>query len=103
MLRNCAHQPQQPDVRLVQVGDHADESQLVVNLRASVSCRRREGAAETALAAEMHAAWIRFAAAGDPGWRPFDASYPVMTFGATPGHATVLDSRGDERASWPEG
>ena len=60
--------------------------------------------APTALAAEMHAAWIRFAATGDPGWQPFDASYPVMTFGATPDHATVvLDPRGDERTSWPEG
>lgn len=57
-----------------------------------------------ALAAEMHAAWIRFAAAGDPGWQPFDASYPVMIFGATPGNAAVtLDPRSDERTSWPAG
>jgi len=55
----------------------------------------------TDLAAEMHAAWIRFAASGDPGWQPFDASYPVMTFGATPGSGeVVLDPRGDERRSW---
>jgi para-nitrobenzyl esterase len=54
------------------------------------------------LATEMHAAWIRFATTGDPGWQPFDASYPVMTFGATPGPAeVVLDPRGDERRSWP--
>ena len=33
------------------------------------------------LAAEMHGAWIRFATTGDPGWQPFDASHPVMTFG----------------------
>ena len=58
----------------------------------------------TALAAEMHAAWIRFAATGDPGWQPFNVSYPVMIFGATPGGAAVtLDPRGDERASWPTG
>jgi para-nitrobenzyl esterase len=57
-----------------------------------------------ALAAEMHAAWIRFAASGDPGWQPFDASYPVMVFGTTPGDAAVtLDPRGDERVSWPAG
>jgi para-nitrobenzyl esterase len=57
-----------------------------------------------ALAAEMHAAWIRFAATGEPGWQPFDGSYPVMTFGATPGNAAVtLDPRGDERTSWPRG
>jgi para-nitrobenzyl esterase len=55
-----------------------------------------------ALAAEMHAAWIRFAATGDPGWQPFDASYPVMIFGATPGNGAVtIDPRGDERTSWP--
>jgi para-nitrobenzyl esterase len=53
------------------------------------------------LAAEMHGAWIRFATTGDPGWEPFDASYPVMTFGATPGRAEVVyDPRGDERRSW---
>ena len=58
----------------------------------------------TDLAAEMHAAWIRFAATGDPGWRPFDASYPVMTFGAADGPGTVvLDPRGDERRSWDAG
>ena len=55
----------------------------------------------TDLAAEMHAAWIRFAASGDPGWQPFDASYPVMTFGAAAGPGTVVfDPRGDERRSW---
>jgi para-nitrobenzyl esterase len=54
------------------------------------------------LATEMHAVWIRFAATGDPGWQPFDASYPVMTFGAAPGPAeVVLDPRSDERRSWP--
>jgi para-nitrobenzyl esterase len=58
----------------------------------------------TDLAAEMHAAWIRFATCGDPGWQPFDASYPVMTFGAAPGPGTVvLDPRGDERRSWGTG
>ena len=55
-----------------------------------------------ALAAEVHAAWIGFAATGDPGWQAFDASYPVMIFGATPGKGAVtLDPRGDERTSWP--
>jgi para-nitrobenzyl esterase len=52
------------------------------------------------LAAQMHAAWIRFASTGDPGWQPFDASFPVMTFGGE--HAgLVLDPRGDERRAWP--
>ncbi len=53
------------------------------------------------LAAAMHAAWIRFAMTGDPGWQPFDASHPVMTFGAPGGSAVVLDPRADERTSWP--
>ncbi len=52
----------------------------------------------------MHDAWIRFAATGDPGWQPFDASYPVMIFGGALGNASVtLDPRGDERTSWPGG
>ena len=57
-----------------------------------------------ALAADMHAVWVRFAATGDPGWQPFDHSYPVMTFWATAdGHAELVpDPRGDERASWPQ-
>ena len=54
------------------------------------------------LAAQMHAAWIRFATTGDPGWQPFDVSYPVMTFGGPGGPAVVLDPRGDERISWPD-
>jgi para-nitrobenzyl esterase len=54
------------------------------------------------LAAQMHAAWIRFATTGNPGWQPLDASYPVMTFGGPGGPAVVLDPRADERASWPD-
>jgi para-nitrobenzyl esterase len=54
------------------------------------------------LAAAMHAAWIRFAATGDPGWQAFDASHPVMTFGGAGGSAVVLDPRADERTSWPD-
>jgi para-nitrobenzyl esterase len=58
----------------------------------------------TDLAAEMHGTWIRFASTGHPGWQPFDASYPVMTFGAEPGRGVVaLDPRGDERRSWGGG
>jgi para-nitrobenzyl esterase len=52
-----------------------------------------------ALAAQMHATWIRFAAAGDPGWQAFDASYPVMTWDDELAEI-VLDPRGDERRSW---
>ncbi|MFF6793933.1 carboxylesterase/lipase family protein [Streptomyces filamentosus] len=51
------------------------------------------------LAAAMHAAWVAFAAEGDPGWRAWDAERPVMTFG--PGRPSlVLAPREDERRSW---
>jgi para-nitrobenzyl esterase len=52
------------------------------------------------LAAEMHGAWIRFAATGDPGWQPVDAGYPVMVFGHRGGSAVAFDPRADERLSW---
>ncbi|MFJ3641452.1 carboxylesterase/lipase family protein [Streptomyces sp. NPDC090108] len=29
---------------------------------------------------EMHAAWVRFAATGDPGWQAWDATHPVRIF-----------------------
>lgn len=51
------------------------------------------------VADEMHAAWIRFARTGDPGWPTFDLSYPVMTFDRA-GARVVNDPRGDERAAW---
>jgi para-nitrobenzyl esterase len=57
--------------------------------------------APAALAAQMHAAWIRFATAGDPGWAAFDASYPVMTWDGERAEV-VRDPRGDERRSWSE-
>ncbi|MFJ6793331.1 carboxylesterase/lipase family protein [Streptomyces sp. NPDC091268] len=37
--------------------------------------------APQALAEEMHAAWVRFAVAGDPGWAPWDGSGPPRVFG----------------------
>jgi para-nitrobenzyl esterase len=52
-----------------------------------------------ALAAQMHATWVRFASTGDPGWPPADASYPVMTWDGEQAEI-VLDPRGDERRSW---
>lgn len=36
--------------------------------------------APRALADEMHAAWVRFAATGDPGWPVWDATHPVRVF-----------------------
>jgi para-nitrobenzyl esterase len=55
-----------------------------------------------ALAERMHAAWIAFARDGDPGWRAFDDSYPVMVFNE-PGGGPQADPRGDERAIWAHG
>ncbi|GHB58064.1 carboxylic ester hydrolase [Streptomyces cirratus] len=37
--------------------------------------------APQALADEMHAAWVRFAVAGDPGWAPWDGNGPPKVFG----------------------
>ncbi|MEU5218528.1 carboxylesterase family protein [Streptomyces sp. NPDC020807] len=51
------------------------------------------------LAEAMHAAWVSFAATGDPGWRPWDPARPVMTFG--PGLPAVVESpREAERRAW---
>jgi para-nitrobenzyl esterase len=81
---------------------HAVEIPFVFDNVASSDARALIGTEAPAdLAAEMHGAWIRFATTGDPGWQAFDASYPVMTFGAPGGSAVVLDPRGDERTSWP--
>jgi len=51
------------------------------------------------LAEQMHAAWIRFAATGHPGWRPFDAEIPVYVFRES-GGTLELDPRADERRIW---
>jgi para-nitrobenzyl esterase len=52
------------------------------------------------VAEEMHAAWIRFAVSGDPGWPAYDASRPVMFFDAG-GCAVQHNPRKDEREIWP--
>jgi para-nitrobenzyl esterase len=52
------------------------------------------------VAEEMHAAWIRFAVSGDPGWPAYDASRPVMFFDAG-GGAVQHNPRKDEREIWP--
>lgn len=55
--------------------------------------------APRALAAAVHAAWVAFAADGDPGWRAWDAERPVLAFG--PGRPSlVLAPREDERRAW---
>jgi para-nitrobenzyl esterase len=55
-----------------------------------------------ALASQMHAAWIAFARGGDPGWRAFDDTYPVMIFDAA-GGGVQTGPRGDERLVWRYG
>ncbi|MFJ6738390.1 carboxylesterase/lipase family protein [Streptomyces sp. NPDC091279] len=57
-----------------------------------------EGAPQE-LADEMHAAWVRFAVDGDPGWRSWDASHPVRMFG-TDGPSIVHGPRDAELALW---
>ena len=53
-----------------------------------------------ALADEVHAAWARFAATGDPGWPAYDpATRAVMRF-ADGASAVVEDPRSTERALW---
>ncbi|MDQ0993721.1 carboxylesterase/lipase family protein [Streptomyces sp. V3I7] len=48
---------------------------------------------------EMHAAWVRFADTGDPGWQSWDASHPVRTFGDGPTR-TDHGPRDAELALW---
>jgi para-nitrobenzyl esterase len=80
---------------------HAVEIPFVFDNLASADAQMAIGTAPPAdLAAEMHAAWIRFATTGDPGWPAVDSTYPVMTFGSPGGSGVVLDPRSDERASW---
>ncbi|WP_318207349.1 carboxylesterase/lipase family protein [Streptomyces sp. SJL17-1] len=55
--------------------------------------------APQALATAMHAAWVSFAATGDPGWRRWDPARPVMTFG--PGLPCLVEApREAERRAW---
>ncbi len=51
------------------------------------------------VAEEMHAAWVRFADRGEPGWAPYDASRPVMVFD-TGGGRVRHDPRREEREIW---
>ncbi|MEI7034784.1 carboxylesterase/lipase family protein [Streptomyces pratensis] len=51
------------------------------------------------LADAMHAAWVRFAADGEPGWPSWDARRPVRVFGPGP-PALVRAPRDEELRSW---
>src|SRR5215831_11427146 len=48
-----------------------------------------------ALAGRMHAAWIAPARSGDPRWRAFDDTYPVMIFDAAGGGVRADRRAGD--------
>jgi carboxylesterase type B len=51
------------------------------------------------LASTMHAAWVSFAASGDPGWPRYDLSRRVtMRFNTT--SQVIDDPRSWERALW---
>ncbi|GII04680.1 carboxylesterase/lipase family protein [Planobispora takensis] len=53
------------------------------------------------LADDMHAAWVRFVATGDPGWPPYDLrTRPTWIFD-TPGHLTHDPMAGESRL-WPD-
>ncbi|RPE39166.1 para-nitrobenzyl esterase [Streptomyces sp. Ag109_O5-1] len=67
------------------VGDlgaaHALEIGFVFDQLTSPDWIRLAGAeAPQSLADAMHAAWVRFATTGDPGWRAWDSNRPVMVF-----------------------
>ncbi|WP_265562746.1 carboxylesterase/lipase family protein [Streptomyces hygroscopicus] len=51
------------------------------------------------LAHEMHTAWVRFAADGDPGWPAWDSTHPVRVFGAD-GAPVVRGPRDTEMVLW---
>jgi para-nitrobenzyl esterase len=56
-------------------------------------------AAPQELADAMHAAWVRFARTGDPGWAAYDvATRPVQVFGEL--SAVAADPRGPQRRLW---
>ncbi|MFB7586262.1 carboxylesterase/lipase family protein [Streptomyces sp. NPDC056169] len=51
------------------------------------------------LATAMHAAWVAFAATGEPGWRRWDPARPVMAFG--PDLPSLVEApREAERRAW---
>ncbi|MFE1753679.1 carboxylesterase/lipase family protein [Streptomyces anandii] len=61
---------------------HALELGFVFDTGDTPDSRRLAGeGAPQELADAMHAAWVRFAAEGDPGWEAWDARHPVRIFG----------------------
>ncbi|MGW4753330.1 carboxylesterase/lipase family protein [Streptomyces chartreusis] len=56
-----------------------------------------EGAPQT-LADEMHRAWVRFAADGDPGWQAWDDTHPIRIFGDGDGDGDTRTAHGPRDA-----
>ncbi|MBN9607429.1 MAG: carboxylesterase family protein [Actinomycetales bacterium] len=85
---------------------HAVEIGFVFDgLRSDDSVRIAGDDAPQPLADRMHAAWVRFAAEGDPGWRPWDARRPILVIDGDPEHdaSTVVEGHRDaELRAWPE-
>ncbi|MBB5081959.1 carboxylesterase/lipase family protein [Nonomuraea endophytica] len=80
---------------------HVMEVPFVFDTLHTDGARRLAGTgAPQPLADRMHAAWVRFARTGDPGWPSWDADKrPVMVFDH-PVSCVVHDPRGDERRRW---
>jgi para-nitrobenzyl esterase len=79
---------------------HAVELGFVFDGVAKTDAVRLNGPdAPQQLADDMHTAWVAFAKTGDPGWRGWDRSRPVMVFDSPTSHV-VEAPREDERAVW---
>ncbi|MEU5086280.1 carboxylesterase family protein [Streptomyces sp. NPDC021356] len=79
---------------------HALELGFVFDTGDVPDARRLAGeGAPQELADALHAAWVRFAADGDPGWEAWEAAHPVRVFGDGPPH-TAYGPRDAELALW---
>jgi len=81
---------------------HALEIPFVFdNLRSPDADALLGGPAPQDVASDMHAAWVRFAGTGDPGWPAYGDDRKVRMFRAD-GGTVVSDPRRDEREIWPQ-
>ncbi|MFE5756864.1 carboxylesterase/lipase family protein [Streptomyces massasporeus] len=86
---------------------HALELGFVFDTGDAAESRKLAGeGAPQELADAMHAAWVRFATDGDPGWERWDDAHPVRVFGDRAPHAenglayTAHGPRDRELALW---
>ncbi|MGW1951205.1 carboxylesterase/lipase family protein [Streptomyces sp. NPDC001920] len=79
---------------------HALELGFVFDSGTAPESRKLAGEdAPQELAEEMHGAWVRFVAEGDPGWPAWDDAHPVRIFGDGDTH-TAHGPRDAELALW---